>query len=150
VRHEMKDGPVYVMVLGKGGPKFKPSPDSPDLDPSGGPPPIASAPLILAPGAARLGICCGRAELHHVTMAQFADLLASQTDSPVIDKTGISGTFEISLHWAADYSAVAQSDTSPEPSIYTAVQEQLGIKLEQVSAPLNYLFVEHVHKPSQY
>ena len=70
----------------------------------------------------------------------FAELLSSQTDRPVIDTTGISGMFEISLHWASDDSP-AQSDATDEPSIYTAVQEQLGIKLEPRKAPLDYLSV---------
>jgi uncharacterized protein (TIGR03435 family) len=123
-------------------------------------------PLKPVAGGAELGICCGRAELHRVTMAMFAELLAAQTDRPVIDKTGISGTFEISLHWAGDDSPVlfpkssqpagnkgddtpAGPDAGAEPSIYTAVQEQLGIKLEPLRVPLDYLFVQHVDKPSQ-
>jgi uncharacterized protein (TIGR03435 family) len=150
VRHESKDSPVYTMVAGKGGPKLKMSPDIPDSGPH---PSISSVPLTFADG--RLGICCGRAELHRITMLRFAEMLASQTDRPVIDKTGIAGMFEISLHWAADdqhgkrgYDSPPPVDTSNEGSIYSALQEQLGLKLEPRRAPLDYLFVERVVRPT--
>jgi bla regulator protein blaR1 len=148
VRQETKEASVYAMVPGKGGPKLKPSQDTSGPDGSTAPTAISSVPIKLLAGGAKVGICCGRAELHHVTMARFAELLTAQTDRPVIDRTGISGAFEISLHWAADDSP-ERSDSASEPSIYTAVQEQLGIKLEPLRGPLDYLLVQHVDKPSQ-
>jgi uncharacterized protein (TIGR03435 family) len=110
VRHESKDSPVYNMAVGKGGPKLKASPDLADSDPR---PSISSAPLAFVDG--RLGICCGRAELHRTTMPQFAEMLASQTDRPVIDKTGITGMFEISLRWAAEDRHEKRGYDSPLP-----------------------------------
>jgi bla regulator protein blaR1 len=148
VRVQTKETLVYAMVPGKGGPKLQPSPNTSGSDSPRAPKEISLVPLRLVAGGAKLGICCGRAELHRVTMAQFAELLDAETNRPAIDRTGISGTFEISLHWAPDDSP-AQPDTAAEPSIYTAVQEQLGIKLEPQKAPLDYLFVERVDKPSQ-
>jgi uncharacterized protein (TIGR03435 family) len=145
VRHETKEAPVYAMVPGKGGPKLKPSPDTSGPHSSGA---FSSVPLKPVAGGAKVGICCGRSELHRVTMATFAELLAAHTDRPVIDRTGISGIFEISLHWAGDDSP-AGPDAGAEPSIYTAVQEQLGIKLDPLRVPLDFLFVQHVDKPSQ-
>jgi uncharacterized protein (TIGR03435 family) len=150
VRHESKDSPVYDMVVGKGGPKLKASPDLPDSDQH---PSLSSAPLAFVDG--RLGICCGRAELHRVTMLRFAEMLAAQTDRPVIDRTGIAGMFEIPLRWAAEdqhgksgYDSPPPVDTSNEGSIYSALQEQLGLKLEPRRAPLEYLFVERVERPA--
>jgi bla regulator protein blaR1 len=144
LRHEMRDSRLYAMVLGKGGPKFKLSPEP--QDPAGQPRAVSSVPLLLSANMATMGICCGRAALHHVTMTEFADMLALQTDRPIIDRTGLPGAFEISLHWAAENSPAG--DASAEPSIYTAVEEQLGLRLEPRRAPLQYLFVEHVEKPS--
>lgn len=145
IRHETKEAPVYAMVPGKGGPKLKTSPEISGLDDSGAPKELSSAPIKIFARGAKLGICCGRAELHRVTMAMFAELLAAQTDRPVIDRTGISGTFEISLHWAPEDSP----ETSSEPSIYTALQEQLGIKLEPLRAPLDFLTIDRIEKPSE-
>lgn len=150
VRRETKDSPVYNLAVGKGGPKLKASPDLQDSAPR---PSISSAPLAFVDG--KLGICCGRAELHRVTMPRFAEMLASQTDRPVIDKTGIAGMFEISLRWAAEnqhlekgHDSPPMVDTSNEGSIYSALQEQLGLKLEPQRAPLEYLFVKRVERPT--
>lgn len=145
LRHETKEASVYAMVAGKGGPKFKPSADVSGLDDSGAPKALSSVPLRIVAGGAKMGICCGRAELHRVTMAMFAELLAAETDRSIIDRTGISGVFEISLHWAVEDAP----ETASEPSIYTALQEQLGIKLEPVRAPLDFLVIDRIEKPSE-
>jgi uncharacterized protein (TIGR03435 family) len=101
------------------------------------------------------GICCGKANLNRVTMGRFAVLLSAETDRPVQDQTGIQGVFDVSLEWTPDVAApqpgrdtVEAPATSPTgPSIYTAVQEQLGLRLEPRNVPLEYLVIEHVEKP---
>ena len=63
----------------------------------------------------------------------------------VIDKTGLDGTYDIGVEWSSD-------DTPPldrsGPSIFTAIQEQLGLKLESQKAPVEMLIIDHAEKPS--
>jgi uncharacterized protein (TIGR03435 family) len=147
VRRESRTTRVYALVQAKGGPKLKRSEAESNPSP-GGPPMLSSAPLMLGSSGA-LGICCGKAKLNKVSMAGFASLLSAETDRPVQDATGIEGGFDISLEWTPD-AAGTQPEGTPSPagpSIYTAVQEQLGLRLEPRNAPLDYLVVEHVEKP---
>jgi len=78
-----------------------------------------------------------------ISMARLAELLAAKTDRPVLDKTGASGVFDIDLKWAAD------ADTEPGPSVFTAVQEQLGLKLQASKASVATLVIDHIDRPSK-
>jgi uncharacterized protein (TIGR03435 family) len=73
---------------------------------------------------------------------------------PVIDKTGLTGTFDVHLRWARDpeppaagVAAPALSGDPGAPSIFDAVEEQLGLKLEPGRGPVEYVVVDHVEKP---
>jgi bla regulator protein BlaR1 len=76
-------------------------------------------------------------------MARLADLLSAKTDRPVLDRTGVSGVFDIDLKWGTD------SDTDSGPSPFTAVQEQLGLKLQASRSPVEVLVIDHIDKPSK-
>ena len=67
---------------------------------------------------------------------------------PVIDKTGLIGTFNVHLRWARDPSTPDTPADPGAPSIFDAVQEQLGLKLEPGRAPVEYMVVDHVKRPS--
>jgi uncharacterized protein (TIGR03435 family) len=151
VRRESRMTRIYALVPAKGGPKLKRS--EPEDSPSpGGPPMLSSAPLTMRADGA-MGICCGKARLNRVSVGRFAVLLSAETDRPVRDETGIQGQYDISLDWTPDVAAPQPGrDTveAPSPtgsSIYTAVQEQLGLRLEPRNVPLEYLVIEHVEKP---
>jgi uncharacterized protein (TIGR03435 family) len=120
---ETKELPCYELVVRKGGLKIHPVVTD-DIGPRYYP----------APTAIR-----GKA----ISMARLADLLSTKTDRPVLDRTRVSGIFDIDLKWAAD------SDTEPGPSLFTAVQEQLGLKLESTHAPVEALVIDHVERPSE-
>jgi uncharacterized protein (TIGR03435 family) len=64
------------------------------------------------------------------------------TGRPVVDRTGLTGRFDFTLSWAPD-----NSKDSSAPSIFTAVQEQLGLKLESATGPVDVLVVEHAERP---
>ena len=70
----------------------------------------------------------------------------------MIDKTGLSGLFDFHLQYAPDdampYGATAPAADPAGPSIFTAVQEQLGLKLEPTKAPVRVLIVDRAEKPS--
>jgi uncharacterized protein (TIGR03435 family) len=65
----------------------------------------------------------------------------------VIDKTNLTGKYDLSIRWAAD-SAGSASDAEALPSIFTAIQEQLGLKLEATRAPVHVLIIDHIESPS--
>ncbi len=152
VRRESRMTRVYALVLAKGGPKLKRSEPEDSASPGRNPTPVSSAPLILGSNGA-MGICCGKARLNRVSMERFAVLLSAETDRPVRDETGIQGVYDVSLEWTADVAApqpgrdTVEAPAPTGPSIYTAVQEQLGLRLEPRNAPLEYLVIEHVEKP---
>jgi uncharacterized protein (TIGR03435 family) len=89
-----------------------------------------------------------------VTMAQLADTLTQELQRElgrvVIDKTGIQGRYDCSLKWSPDTGAAPTNDgTDSSASIFTAIQEQLGLKLESSKGPVQVLVVDHAELPSQ-
>jgi uncharacterized protein (TIGR03435 family) len=85
----------------------------------------------------------------NISMAQFAGSLSRvrEVDRPVLDATGLKGLFDLTLDFAAD--DPTSTDTAAGPSIFTALQEQLGLKLEPTRGPVEILVVDHAEKPSQ-
>ena len=79
-------------------------------------------------------------------MASLATQLSSQLHRTVIDKTGLVGDFDFSLSWAPDDPGLAQADPSA-PSIFTAIQEQLGLKLVSSKGPVETLVIDQVELP---
>lgn len=79
-----------------------------------------------------------------VSVAEFGRLLEAQLDRVVVDDTGIQGVFDFSLKWVADQSA----DISG-PSIFTAIQEQYGLKLESKRGPVAVTVVDRLERPSE-
>jgi uncharacterized protein (TIGR03435 family) len=65
-------------------------------------------------------------------------------DRLVVDKTGLAGTYDFNLNWSPS----TDSDGTG-PSISTAIQEQLGLKLESTKGPVEVLVIDHIEKPSQ-
>jgi uncharacterized protein (TIGR03435 family) len=78
--------------------------------------------------------------------------LAAAVKRPVIDKTGLSGTYDVHLRWLVDPAPGDAPGPSPElgvPSIADALEKQLGLKLESGRGPVEYLVVDHVERPSE-
>jgi uncharacterized protein (TIGR03435 family) len=103
----------------------------------------------------------GRKMTGKVSIARMADVLANLMDRPVIDMTGLSGTFDIELNWAPDASEPnrfmkelgpgpnpepAHAESSDNPSIFVALQEQLGLRLEAKKSPVEILVIDHIEK----
>jgi uncharacterized protein (TIGR03435 family) len=84
--------------------------------------------------------------LHAITLDDFAKKLAIVLGRPVIDKTSIAGMFDFHLKFSADEGAGADDAA---PSIFTALQEQLGLKLEQAKGPGESLVIDGVERPSE-
>jgi uncharacterized protein (TIGR03435 family) len=151
VHREIKESNVYNLVVAKGGPKIKLSADQTPTD-INGPAPAGAGPNH---GAIRLG--AGSMIGNAVPLSRFANLLSQRLDRVVIDKTNLTGRFDIRLQWTSDLGENPLSPTGlplpaelgDAPSIFVAIQEQLGLKLEAAKGPVEFLVIDHVEKPSE-
>ena len=84
----------------------------------------------------------GRIKAGGLLLAQFADMLTSTLQQLVFDRTGLDGGFDIELAWSPD------PTVDGGPSLFTALQEQLALKLEATKAPVDVLIVDRLLKPS--
>jgi uncharacterized protein (TIGR03435 family) len=84
-----------------------------------------------------------------VTMTQLAVELPSTTEGRyVVDRTGLSGSFDVSLTWSADALGPDAPPADSAASIFAAIQEQLGLKLESITAPIEVIVVDKAERPS--
>jgi uncharacterized protein (TIGR03435 family) len=118
VHREQREEKVYELVQGSHGAKL-----------------TRSEPGVTGPNY----ILQGRMEAAAMPMGLFAEFLTSRMAAPVIDKTGVEGTFKIQLKWGAD----ANSDL---PDLEGAVSQQLGLKLRSAKGPVEYLVITHVER----
>jgi uncharacterized protein (TIGR03435 family) len=81
-------------------------------------------------------------------MDSFAQILARRTDLPVVNHTGLAGIFNFKLHWTPESTKPADGAAAEGPSLFTAIQEQLGLRLRSQKAPVEVLVIDHVEKPS--
>lgn len=80
----------------------------------------------------------------NVSMPNFAGLLSRRLDRAVIDHTGLKGGYDFRLEWAPNPAA-----DSAEPSLFTALQEQLGLKLESTKSPVEIIVIDNIERPSE-
>jgi len=136
---EQKDFSIYVLELAKNGPKLKLSTASPDDPPA----------LISMVYPQRIVLPARNASMQDfVSVMQRAVL-----DHPVVDKTGLAGRYDFDLEWAPDETQfggevpVASAD-APAVPLFTAIQQQLGLRLEATRGPVSALVVDAAEKPS--
>ena len=86
-----------------------------------------------------------------VSMVRLAESLSRVgLDRNVVDKTGLAGSYEVHLQWASDPLAPGTvPDDQSGPSLFTAVREQLGLRLESAKGPVEVLVIDHAEKPSE-
>jgi len=87
-----------------------------------------------------------RIQVTNGTIAEIAEVLKFYTDRPVVDQTGLKGRYDFQLAWTFD-DARAPTDGSAAPSLFTAVQEDMGLKLEPVKAAADVLVIDKVERP---
>lgn len=122
---ETKQLPVYDLLVAKNGPKLTPHANDKEGTSSQ-----------------------GRNGAFHMTgtdltMAGLSSFLAGHLDRPVLDRTGIQGRYDVKLEWSSPEVADAAS-----PSIFSALQEQMGLRLEAAKGPVEILVVDNIDKPS--
>jgi uncharacterized protein (TIGR03435 family) len=133
VHSETKTMSVLALVVGVGG--FKPKPSDPDNDPPRAPGSLGCPPDDRA---------CRMLVLGSAPVSALAQLLSNSLGRPVIDKTGLSGTYDFNvLKWAGD-----NSSGSPLPSLPTAVKEAFGLELKSENSAIEILVIDRAEKPS--
>ena len=90
----------------------------------------------------------GQLIVKKMSMTTLANLLAFDLKRPVRDDTALKGDFAFTLEWTL---GLGESDAGPSsrPSLFTAVQEQLGLKLESAKGPVEVVIIDSVEKPSE-
>jgi uncharacterized protein (TIGR03435 family) len=126
---EVKELPVYELTVSKNGPKFKLS-------------------AVQGPGTRRVER--GEIQIEAQPFATFAYLLARQLDHALINKADLKGLYDIKLQWSTGLRAGGDSALSSDrPSVFTALQEQLGLKLESSKGPVEVLVIDSVSRPTE-
>lgn len=140
VHHETKELPAFVMTVLKSGSKLKPSEASPASTDETKP---ARPSGLFLRGR-------GRLEGVQATLEMLTTILGMQPEigvRPLIDKTGLSGKFDFTLNWTPD-GGTGSTSSDTGLSLFTALQEQLGIRLEATKAPVDVIVIDHVEMPS--
>ena len=155
VHRETKEMPIYAMTVAKNGPKVQALRGIRCLDPIGGDEPSADD---IASGSIQScgGYSDGPGQILSptVTMAKLASILSTTVSRTVVDKTGLDGVYDIALKWVPDDSSTPPAPDTPAPavsadhgpSIFTALQEQIGLRLESQKGPVEILVIDHVEK----
>ena len=144
LRREMREEPVWALVVAKGGVKM-PVHDPNDKD---------YAPIGLKTVGGNDGVCFAMPG-RNVTMNYFAFMLSRMMNRTVVDKTGLPAHYDVDLQFVPDGLHASGPDgwplaTSPDCSdAFFALPKQLGLNLEAAKAPVEYLVVEHVDKPTE-
>ena len=133
VHHDSKELPGFALVVAKGGFKLKPVESTGDVRSS------------TSDNGGRVRTLT----VKHTSIPSIADLLARLLGETVVDKTGIEGVYDFEFKWTSDDMDSSTSSTSngdPAPSLFTAVQETLGLRLQSQKVPVDIIVVDHVER----
>ncbi|HLW98616.1 MAG TPA: TIGR03435 family protein [Candidatus Acidoferrales bacterium] len=171
LERETKELPVFALVVAKGGPKLTQTADPPPAPAGDGP--VGPPPGFGGGGGGGRGggrgpgrtfmIGRGQINMNGAPLSALADALSRQADIArvVVDETGLRGDYDIALKWTPegpvqlngqDTNPAAGTAPLPDPSgvsIFTALQDQLGLKLESRKAPTETFVISHIDKPSE-
>jgi uncharacterized protein (TIGR03435 family) len=161
---ETRDLPVYDLTVAKGGLKLREPKEKtcapPNLNASQLPPPPAPGQPLTVP-CGRISAAAGPAGAQitgkTIPMAEFARVLSNMIGRPVIDKTGFAGTFDVQVSFNFDQALAGLSGPGAPPlqteltgpSVFTAVQEQLGLNLGSAQGPVEVLVIDRIEKPTE-
>ena len=130
MHHEQWEMAVFALTVAKGGPKMI----ADTSDPNGW--------MDQQNGEAN-----GRhvEDLKNASMADLALILQFHVDRPLVDQTGLKGRYDFKLQWTVDDAQTAAADAPP--GLFTAIQDQIGLKLERVKAPADVVVIDKVERP---
>jgi uncharacterized protein (TIGR03435 family) len=165
LHRETKEVPVYFLTVAKNGPKLERLEEGScrriaPIDPAK-PPPVGQQEERPRCGAGSdiFGTASGMTVRWDLSLGEFVSIVSPLLDRPVIDKTGITGMVKFNMEFAADQAvtgpfgelrpSVPGAAAPNGPSIFTAIQEQVGLKLEPANGPVEVLVIDHVERPSE-
>lgn len=166
VHFEKRELPVYALVVAKGGPRLKasaPPPETSDAPATAPPPPSPNEPLHRPAGGGmmmRMGGNGVEMTASAFNISRLASILTNQPDTEgrvVIDKTGLTGKYDFDLRWTPamsmamkgmDNGAHASTDQPDAPGLFTALEEQLGLKLEPSRGQVDVVVIDHIEAPT--
>ena len=128
MHREVQQRSAYVLTVAKGGPKFK----------------------VATEGATNIRVAAGSIRLERGTIAQMTQVLSAPLERPVIDRTGLAETYDLTLQW--DEAPRGKEPAAPGGnygSVFTAMQEQLGMQLEPQQVAVEVLVIDRIQRPSQ-
>jgi uncharacterized protein (TIGR03435 family) len=139
VHTDSKELPAYVLTVVSSGPKLTENTSNPN-------------------GLPGLGFGApGRMRVVNATMGDFASVMQGTVlDRPVVDKTGLKGRYDFTLNWTPDEGQFRgipippqpKDDPNAPPGLFTAIQEQIGIKMDRTNAPVEVIVIDKVDKPT--
>lgn len=141
VHHDKKELTVFAITVGKTGPKLTPAVNNGNA----------------LPGLGMRGL--GRAIIRNATIGDFAGFMQSIVlDRPVVDQTKLDARYDFTLDWTPDETQFPDrsgpappppaADAETFPDLFTAMQQQLGLKMESTKAPVDVVVIDKVEKPS--
>ncbi|HEX3942052.1 MAG TPA: TIGR03435 family protein [Acidobacteriaceae bacterium] len=142
VHHETRELPVYALVIAKGGSKLKEGAAGDAADPP--PVPVGTKDV---PGL-MLMRKRGKIQAWHSPVSNLLSFLSPELGRSVVDQTGLTGNYNFALQWTPEMQNGAAAAEDSGPSLFTALQEQLGLRLESTTAPMDVLVIDHVERPS--
>jgi len=156
VHHETKDLPTYNLVVAESGTKLQPATPG-DANNDG-----IKGPDGRIKGTRRMMMQMGGTQATGLAaqatpIADLAWLLSQQLGTPVVDRTGLTGSYAFNLQWSTGGSQPAKDgDTAPDAipassvsSLMDAIHEQLGLRLEPQQAPMDVLVIDHIERPQE-
>jgi uncharacterized protein (TIGR03435 family) len=166
IHRESKEMPVYALMVAKGGSKlapYDPNTTMPGFPPGpgvgvGGPPPPGAAAAPPRPAGPMMRMGRGEMVGKKVPMTMMAQSLSNELNRTIVDKTELTGDYDFTLHWTPDAGGpppnlppgVELPAIDPNgPTLFTALQEQLGLRLESQKGPVETIVIDHVEKPTE-
>jgi uncharacterized protein (TIGR03435 family) len=155
VRRDTREMPVYALVVGRPDGRLGPLMNPAALDcaalaaaagRTGAPPPPPQP-----SGRPSCGIRTGAGMLMAggTLMTDFARNLSGATGRIIVDKTGLTGRYDIDLTWTPDQLQAAAADALESASLFAAIQEQLGLRLQAERAPVDVLVIDSAQRPAE-
>jgi uncharacterized protein (TIGR03435 family) len=161
VHHEVRELPVYALMVARTDGKFGAGLRAGESDCHDGP--FVSGQARPVPCAPDYGPA-GRVIARSIDMPTLATNLSYRVNRVVLDKTGLTGVYAVDLKWTPDPSEFTNSPLGPPPtrspleasgaasdgpSLFTALQEQLGLKLQSTKGPVDVIVIDHAEKPTE-
>jgi len=166
LRSETKEMPIYALVLARSGGRLGPQLHRSTTNCAaiagaaggrGGPP---APPSLGEPMQCGMRVLPGSLSAGGLPLSRLTQFLSSSSQRIVMDRTGLTGNFDLNLVWTPDQTPQGRGDLTPGalplppidpngPSLFTALQEQLGLKLESTRGPVEVLVIDHAERPTE-